>query len=231
MEQASYVQQYIRFETDTDDEMADLHIELYEEAMNRFDFFVSRTGIDPTIFKRKILLIAILELIKTQDMPDRLNEANEAMQYIAGNLKIGLNSLEITYLGMVLLMIEGTLSDVKEISDKNLEGEEKYKIYKSIFKSMATACTLFGQVVGSLNERDFLEKSGAFIHKKGAKARSRKFNQKKREAFRRFNEGGYSSFASCADDIHKQLGISSDTVKRWLSEMQKQHRQPPPKPQ
>ena len=60
------------------------------------------------------------------------------------------------------------------------------------------------------------------IHLQGAEARSKKYIDKKVEAFKIFKAGSFYSYAECARAIHEQLGIKDpNTIARWLSEMSK----------
>ena len=230
MELSFVVKPYFTVDIDLSDELASVYVSLFEETTSHIERVICKTGTDIAAFKEKLNVIAAAQVLPSiLDNPEA--ELLEARRYILENARINLNEVEISNLGIALFLAEGTALDIPRIYSKNIEIEKKIAIYKEVFKNLAVANTLLGQVIGSAKERSFFEESGAFIHKKGAKARSKKFNEKKREAFHQFNEGSYSSFASCADDIHKNLGVSSDTVKRWLSEMQKQHRQSPPKPQ
>lgn len=57
-------------------------------------------------------------------------------------------------------------------------------------------------------------------HDIGGDVRRKKSEEKKQIAYKMFKDGGYTTYAECARDIHSQLDIKDPTtVSRWLSEL------------
>ena len=94
---------------------------------------------------------------------------------------------------------------------------------KDILYNLCKANVNYGYAIGLMDmDSPWILKyhSHKDAHDIGGDVRKKKSEEQKQLAYKMFEEGGYTTYAECARDIHIKLGIKDpNTVARWLSKL------------
>ena len=228
------MEEIIVFDGDTDEDasLSEFVMGEYERVSNLLVKFLSRTSINSDEAYRLLLDIGLNVLIggklheehfwKEEQL--KLEEkALFAYNKLIKDKKQILSEGDIYYLSMGASMLEASMDDICDIDFETRTMRPKSNapihMHYSVMRNITMSASLISQAVGAVNERILNNKKADKFQRKGNQSRAKKYQTKKEEAHTLFKEGKYTSYAGCAEEIYKDLGVSYETAKKYLYEL------------
>lgn len=212
-----------------------LLVDLLKDFRAITESYIERLNLDEDEFYRAVVAISSdihaynPERDRIKDLQDsKENFSKETISKIS-KVFIRLKKSKITFdMNKVFHLLLGTgvveisLIDLDKLTD-DTPLEEINSIYSSIIRNIPLGIAMTSAAIQDIETRKNIEEiSTTDIHLKGAKARADKYKSKKEEAFKKFKDGNFHSYAECGRAIYEAIGVKNpNTVANWLSELDK----------